>query len=83
VDIPEDPYCGIRPFGYADHKIFFAREEEAIQLQLLVTVYRGVMLYGDSGVGKSSLINAGLLPIESSKGYILSDCGYSHGSTRR
>ncbi|MEN3282216.1 MAG: hypothetical protein V7607_3356 [Solirubrobacteraceae bacterium] len=28
----------------------------------LVAVYRGVMLYGDSGDGKSSLINAGLLP---------------------
>jgi hypothetical protein len=27
-----------------------------------VTVYRGVMLYGESGVGKSSLINAGLFP---------------------
>ena len=25
-------------------------------------VYRGVMLYGDSGTGKSSLINAGLMP---------------------
>jgi WD40 repeat protein len=27
-----------------------------------VTVYRGAMLYGDSGTGKSSLVNAGLLP---------------------
>jgi len=28
----------------------------------LVDVYRGVFLYGDSGSGKSSLVNAGLLP---------------------
>ena len=28
----------------------------------LVAVYRGVFLYGDSGNGKSSLVNAGLLP---------------------
>ncbi|MEA2219489.1 MAG: hypothetical protein QOJ35_2115 [Solirubrobacteraceae bacterium] len=28
----------------------------------LVAVYRGVFLYGDSGTGKSSLVNAGLLP---------------------
>jgi WD40 repeat protein len=30
---------------------------------MLVAAYRGVLLYGDSGVGKSSLVNAGLLPI--------------------
>ena len=28
----------------------------------LVSVYRGVLLYGDSGSGKSSLVNAGLIP---------------------
>ena len=31
-------------------------------LTSLVAFYRGVLLYGDSGNGKSSLINAGLLP---------------------
>ncbi len=25
-------------------------------------MYRGVLLYGDSGSGKSSLVNAGLIP---------------------
>jgi WD40 repeat protein len=34
-----------------------------------VSVYRGVMVYGDSGVGKSSLINAGLLPIADEHGF--------------
>jgi predicted GTPase len=28
-----------------------------------VAISRGTLLYGDSGVGKSSLVNAGLLPI--------------------
>lgn len=45
-----------------DHPIFLAREEETHQLASLVAVYRGVMLYGESGAGKSSLINAALLP---------------------
>ena len=29
---------------------------------MLVAAYRGIFLYGNSGVGKSSLVNAGLLP---------------------
>jgi WD40 repeat protein len=34
-----------------------------------VAVYRGVFLYGDSGNGKSSLVNAGLLPQARRLGY--------------
>ncbi|MCA1680084.1 MAG: ATP-binding protein [Actinobacteria bacterium] len=60
--MPATPYRGIDPFRYADAAIFFAREHETRQLARLVDVYRGVFLYGDSGNGKSSLINAGLMP---------------------
>jgi hypothetical protein len=60
--VPATPFRGIRPFRYVDHAIFFAREEDTRQLASLVAVYRGVMLYGESGAGKSSLVNAGLLP---------------------
>ncbi|HEX8159432.1 MAG TPA: WD40 repeat domain-containing protein, partial [Solirubrobacteraceae bacterium] len=60
--MPAIPYRGIQPFRYADHAIFFAREDETRLLASLVAVHRGVFLYGDSGNGKSSLINAGLLP---------------------
>jgi WD40 repeat protein len=34
-----------------------------------VVVYRGLMLYGDSGAGKSSLVNAGLIPAAIAKGF--------------
>jgi WD40 repeat protein len=67
--VPTIPYRGIAPFRYADHEIFFAREEETRLLMSLVAVYRGVFLYGDSGNGKSSLINAGLLPQARRLGY--------------
>ena len=60
--VPSIPYRGIQPFRYLDHAIFFAREEETRRLASLVSVYRGVLLYGDSGSGKSSLVNAGLIP---------------------
>ena len=62
VDAPAVPYRGIQPFRYEDHGIFFARGEETRLLTSLVAVYRGVFLYGASGNGKSSLVNAGLLP---------------------
>jgi hypothetical protein len=62
VEVPAVPFRGIDPFRYVDQAIFFARDEETHHLASLVSVYRGVMLYGDSGSGKSSLINAGLVP---------------------
>jgi hypothetical protein len=67
--LPALPYRGIQPYRYADHPIFFAREEEIRDLLRLVVVYRGVMLYGDSGAGKSSLINAGLIAAARHKGF--------------
>ncbi len=62
VAVPATPYRGIQPFRYVDHPIFFAREEESRYLARLVAMYRGVFLYGESGNGKSSLINAALIP---------------------
>jgi WD40 repeat protein len=61
VVAPARPFRGIRPFRTVDRAIFFAREAETTELADLVTVYRGVLLYGDSGTGKSSLVNAGLI----------------------
>lgn len=60
--LPEAPYRGIQPFRFIDQQIFAAREEETWTLLSNVTLYRAVLLYGDSGTGKSSLVNAGLLP---------------------
>ena len=69
ISAPAAPYRGIQSFRYEDHAIFFAREDEKRELASLVSVYRGVMLYGDSGAGKSSLVNAGLLPQAVSQGF--------------
>src|SRR5438552_12358571 len=59
---PREPYRGISPFRLLDWRIFFEREAEAERLTNLVSLYRGVLLYGQSGAGKSSLLNAGLIP---------------------
>ena len=66
---PRAPYRGLDPFRYVDRDIFFEREDEVRKLVRLVTMYRGVLLYGESGTGKSSLINAGLVPAAIKEGY--------------
>ncbi|HJQ69926.1 MAG TPA: hypothetical protein VKA70_13190 [Blastocatellia bacterium] len=62
LPVPESPYPGIEPFRFMDQQIFAARDAEIWDLQSSITIYRAVLIYGDSGTGKSSLINAGLTP---------------------
>jgi Novel STAND NTPase 1 len=59
---PKEPFRGIEPFRYCDQFIFSERRDQAARLQKMVFVYRGTLLAGGSGVGKSSLVNAGFLP---------------------
>ena len=58
-----DPYVGPRPFERTDAQFFFAREAETRELLSLVVADRVVLLYAASGAGKSSLLNAGLVPL--------------------
>lgn len=61
------PFRVDRPFEFPDHPIFVGRETETRELitRLEANVERGrglLLVTGPSGVGKSSLIRAGLLP---------------------
>jgi WD40 repeat protein len=67
--LPDDPFPGIEPYSFAERDIFFARPEELRSLIRLVVMYRGVLLYSASGTGKSSLINAGLIPHALDEGF--------------
>ncbi|HYI09894.1 MAG TPA: hypothetical protein VEK57_12590 [Thermoanaerobaculia bacterium] len=69
ANAPREPYRGIQEFRYIDAPIYFGRDFEARRLLRLVTIYRGVLLYGDSGVGKSSLVNAKAMPLAVEEGY--------------
>ena len=68
--LPDAPYRGIEQFRFTDQKIFAARSEEIWTLQSNVTLYRASLLYGASGTGKSSLINAGFLPQALKENYV-------------
>ena len=57
------PYVGVDAFGEEDRLLFYGRERD--QEILLSNLYAAPasVLYGKSGVGKSSLLLAGLAPL--------------------
>jgi hypothetical protein len=57
-----DPYPGPRPFQSDETELFFGRDREQSQLRSLVVAHSLVMLYAQSGAGKTSLLRAGLVP---------------------
>jgi tetratricopeptide (TPR) repeat protein len=58
----QNPWPGLRAFGEDDRDYFFGRDREAAELFSLVQRSSVVVLYGQSGLGKTSLLQAGLFP---------------------
>jgi hypothetical protein len=57
------PYPGPIPFEFKHRSLFFGREHEANELLALVKAHPAVLLYSQSGAGKTSLLNASLKPM--------------------
>lgn len=55
-------YPGVKPFTQAEKTIFFGRETEVKGLTRYILQEQVVVLYARSGLGKSSLLNAGVIP---------------------
>ena len=55
-----NPYVGPRPFAREEQ--IYGREREITELDYLLSSERIVLLHSPSGAGKSSLVNAGLIP---------------------
>lgn len=56
-------YPGIRAFEEDEQFLFFGRNDEIRRLHAQVTANTLVVVFAKSGIGKSSLLNAGLLPL--------------------
>ncbi len=65
----DNPYVGPRTFSRAESHLFFGREREARDLLSLVVSERLVLFYAQSGAGKSSLLNARLIPALEAKDF--------------
>jgi WD40 repeat protein len=62
--LPPDrsPFAGLRAFDVADALLFFGRETETEELLERLRRDSVLLVVGDSGSGKSSLVRAGLIP---------------------
>ena len=64
-----NPYVGPRVFVHGER--LYARDNELRQIQEQLLADRVVVLHSPSGAGKSSLINAGLLPLMREAGFYI------------
>ena len=60
--LESDPFFGLRAIDETRSHLFFGREKETEELTQLVHRTPLVLVTGDSGSGKSSLVHAGLVP---------------------
>lgn len=68
MDNNQNPWVGLR--AYTEGEILYGRDKDIIELTTYVLAETEVVLYGKSGTGKSSIINAGVLPAARRKGFI-------------
>lgn len=59
---PRSPYIGLQPFTESQKALFFGREREVRLVGANALASKLTVVYGASGVGKSSLLWAGVLP---------------------
>ncbi len=56
-------YAGISPFMSEQQDVFFGRDKDTEELNEQILLEKQVLLYAKSGIGKSSIVNAGVIPI--------------------
>ena len=71
VEAPQGrPYKGAESYGFQDAELFFGREQEAKQCSDLILACRVSLLYAASGAGKTSLLDARILPALEMHGWL-------------
>ena len=59
----ENPWKGLNFYREKDKNDFFGREEDIERLSLYIINNAQTVLFGKSGIGKSSILNAGVFPV--------------------
>jgi WD40 repeat protein len=66
-----NPYIGPRPYERGDRQNFFGRDRDARDLVGLILAEREVLFYAQSGAGKTSLLNAQVIPTLEDEGFLV------------
>ena len=61
--INNNPWLGLSSYKYEDASRFYGRDKELQELANIVRQNSFTTIYGVSGAGKTSIINAGLFPM--------------------
>lgn len=65
-----NPYKGLNSYSEADEDSFFGRNAEVENLFNQVRLNQHTLVHGKSGIGKTSLLNAGLFPRLRNEGFL-------------
>ncbi|MFN0252662.1 MAG: AAA family ATPase [Kofleriaceae bacterium] len=70
------PLRGLDPFGEAERDVWHGREGERDEIAKMVSAdqFRSGLVYGEPGVGKTSLVRAGLIPYLRDHGIVALAC---------
>jgi WD40 repeat protein len=80
-DLLPCPYRGLEPFGEEHRAFYFGRAREIQRLADAVARRPVVAVAGPSGVGKSSLVMAGLVPLLRDEGVRVVECRPAPGAS--
>lgn len=68
IETKENPWLGLQ--SYSEGQILYGRDSNIRELTQCVISDKETLLYGKSGIGKSSILNAGVIPNAERKGYL-------------
>ena len=70
LELKNNPWLGLASYQVEDSALFFGREHEVASLDGTIRQNYSTVIYGKSGMGKTSLINAGLIPMLNGDGFL-------------
>lgn len=69
IDRNINPFAGPKSFTEEDQDLFFGRDDENERIISLIYGHKLILLYGQSGSGKSSILNAKICPTLKNNGF--------------